>query len=860
MLKYSLFFPMRSFLFSILLIVSLYQSDLVSAKILKPKPPCPTGHNYIILTSAPLGFVCLWDSYYYNIEYSLIDYKNRLKNGEDVVIILSEIRQSMRDSGTYTPAEGIAFYPIILDRIKDYASTLCRTNNNNPIVTIPATGIYEGDTLTPTCSLSGRERPSQTGSMSMSLSFIGIGGQSIRYTQTGASFIGLQIDKKWTGKHTITCTYTPNTCIAPRINKRVIDVGWTVIPDSKPIKTHSIARIWNEVMLWAIRKDRVRPPVQARNLFHFGAMSYDIWALYHPGNQTYLFDNTVMWVCLRHHAQIPLGNRDADIEWAMSYASYRLIVHRYRESPGYSDTIAAADNLMNQLGYDTKYTKSDISKTITPAALGNSVANCYIRYGLKDGANEGGKTGITWENWSYSNQYYTPINPPLDMTGTGWGNTNIVDWNRWQPISLETFIDQWGTPIAGGAATFIGAEWGNVKPFSLQKYQQTIHERGGNRYITYLDPGLPPQATGSTLALWQWNYALVGLWSAHLDPSDIARIDISPSHLGNTSPLPVTFSGMIDFYDMKNGGTETLGRSINPKTGIPYKNNIVLRGDYTRAISEFWADGPKSETPPGHWFTIFNSVSDKIDQKRWQWTGPIIDNLEWDVKGYYALGGAMHDAAIAAWGIKWAYDGVRPISAIRAMATHGQSSDPTASSYDIMGLPLIPGYIELIGTGETLAGKSGQNIGKVKIRAWKWPKYINDPSIDRAWVDWILAINWWPYQRPSFVTPPFAGYVSGHSTFSRAAAETLITITGDEYFPWWIMETRLPRMSYLIFEQWPNTDITLQWATYRDAADESALSRIWWGIHPPMDDIPGRMLWEQIGKQAVGYANKYFKK
>jgi len=47
---------------------------------------------------------------------------------------------------------------------------------------------------------------------------------------------------------------------------------------------------------------------------------------------------------------------------------------------------------------------------------------------------------------------------------------------------------------------------------------------------------------------------------------------------------------------------------------------------------------------------------------------------------------------------------------------------------------------------------------------------INDPATEMAGVDWILAENWWPYQRPTFVTPPFAGFVSGHSTFSRAAA------------------------------------------------------------------------------------------
>jgi hypothetical protein len=171
-----------------------------------------------------------------------------------------------------------------------------------------------------------------------------------------------------------------------------------------------------------------------------------------------------------------------------------------------------------------------------------------------------------------------------------------------------------------------------VRPFSLRRDQQTIHERDGNNYITYLDPGLPPQATGSTLALWQWNYALVGLWSGHLDPRDRTHIDISPGHLGNSTPLPDTFSGMVDFYDIKNGGTKSIGRSINPKTGIAYRENTVLRGDYTRAIAEFWADGPKSETPPGHWFTIFNSVSDKMNKKRWLGSGPIIDDLEWDIK------------------------------------------------------------------------------------------------------------------------------------------------------------------------------------------------------------------------------------
>ena len=49
---------------------------------------------------------------------------------------------------------------------------------------------------------------------------------------------------------------------------------------------------------------------------------------------------------------------------------------------------------------------------------------------------------------------------------------------------------------------------------------------------------------------------------------------------------------------------------MNPITGMPYDEQLVLRGDYTRVLAEFWADGPDSETPPGHWFVLLNGVSD----------------------------------------------------------------------------------------------------------------------------------------------------------------------------------------------------------------------------------------------------------
>jgi hypothetical protein len=327
-------------------------------------------------------------------------------------------------------------------------------------------------------------------------------------------------------------------------------------------------------------------------------------------------------------------------------------------------------------------------------------------------------------------------------------------------------------------------------------------------------------------------------------------IDISPASIGNDPgaerPLPTTLAEFQAFYDSDNGGDRSPGHAMNPKTGKPYAPEVVARGDYARILAEFWADGPSSETPPGHWFTILNYVTDQLppDGKRFGAEGPVLDELAWDVKSYFTLGGGMHDAAIAAWGVKGWYDFVRPITAIRAMDTNN--------------IALEPGFIERVLAGDPLAGDGGVNIGKIKIRAWRGPTAINDPASETAGVDWILAENWWPYQRPTFVTPPFAGYVSGHSTYSRTGADILTAITGDPYFPGGLGEFQTLQNDFLVFEDGPTQNITLQWATYRDAADQCSLSRIWGGIHPPFDDIPGRRIGTLVAADAFDLAERYF--
>ena len=287
---------------------------------------------------------------------------------------------------------------------------------------------------------------------------------------------------------------------------------------------------------------------------------------------------------------------------------------------------------------------------------------------------------------------------------------------------------------------------------------------------------------------------------------------------------------------------------------------MVKQGDFARALTEFWADGPKSETPPGHWNVIANTVSDELAPNlRIGGTGPTVDRLEWDVKLYLGLNGAVHDAAIAAWGLKGNYDSARPISMIRYLGGLGQSSDPSLPSYDAEGLPLIPGLIELITKETTAPGQPHAALagheGEIAIRAWAGnPK---DPKTQSSGVAWIRAVDWVPYQLPTFVTPSFSGYVSGHSTFSRAAAEVMVGFTGSEYFPGGLSEWTT-KAGALKVEAGPSEDITLQWATYYDAADQAGQSRLFGGIHIQADDFNGRITGSVCGKEAWALAQRYY--
>lgn len=216
--------------------------------------------------------------------------------------------------------------------------------------------------------------------------------------------------------------------------------------------------------------------------------------------------------------------------------------------------------------------------------------------------------------------------------------------------------------------------------------------------------------------------------------------------------------------------------------------------DRQKAIAEYWADGPDSELPPGHW-CLFGSWVSARDH----------NTLDQDVKLFFMIANAVLDGGIAAWDAKRYFDSIRPVSAVHYF----------------------------------LAGK--------KVRAWAGPF---------AGTKTIPAEDWEPYQPSTVVTPPFAEFISGHSTFSAASAEILRRFTGSDVFG---ASVTIPAGSSKVEPGLvPARDVTLSWKTFSDAADEAGMSRRYGGIHFVEGDLEGRKIGRKIGTRVWLRAQRYF--
>ena len=258
------------------------------------------------------------------------------------------------------------------------------------------------------------------------------------------------------------------------------------------------------------------------------------------------------------------------------------------------------------------------------------------------------------------------------------------------------------------------------------------HNDGSNQLGTLTPSGLPyadytgyvPRNPATTVPLGT-DYDYSKLNANHWQPLTYfnGATTVSPTFVGAQwyNVKPFALSSAHEFLPF----IATFGPARYPsKTFTQQAQDLVAisadLNDTQKMTAEYWADGPHTELPPGHWDLFAQFVSTRDHH-----------TIDDDAKMFFALTAAIHDAAIAAWDAKRVFDSVRPITAIPFLF-HGQT-----------------------------------------IMAWGGP-YMGTVAMDGG--------SWIPYQGSVFPTPPFPEYISGHSTFSAAGAEILRRWTRSDHF------------------------------------------------------------------------------
>jgi hypothetical protein len=228
--------------------------------------------------------------------------------------------------------------------------------------------------------------------------------------------------------------------------------------------------------------------------------------------------------------------------------------------------------------------------------------------------------------------------------------------------------------------------------------------------------------------------------------------------------------------------------------------------DKEKAEAEYW--GIFGMAPAPQLIEMTKFVSDTNDLR-----------LDDDVKLFFIASNAILDASIATWDAKYAYDYVRPITAVRALG------DTMISSWRPRSLS------EALASSTPAAKEEAQH------------SVVFPPGVAEA-----PAADWEPY----LPTPPFPSYVSGHSAFTASWARAMELATGKPDFNF------KKTVRHLYVEQRELAEpVTLSYPTFRAAAEAAGISRIWAGVHWPADNERGLELGRKVGESVWRRAEQF---
>jgi len=269
--------------------------------------------------------------------------------------------------------------------------------------------------------------------------------------------------------------------------------------------------------------------------------------------------------------------------------------------------------------------------------------------------------------------------------------------------------------------------------------------------------------------------------------------------------FPIEIENILQKYVPNITNSDILQEEMNQVVQI--QSNLTNR---QKAIAEFWEAGKNTAKPPGIWNWITRNVCLSNGY-----------NEETIMKCFFGLNSCLMNSFIIAWDIKRMFEGERPITYLRRE---------------------LDGQI---------------------FKGWRGI-YEGFGSIDttQPYEEFL------PYQNPLTPTPPFPGFISGHSTCSSSAGTFLEYFTGSLKLSKQMkcliendLNVKYGNMNPLgVFRfdknkiQYENpdklsSDIILQWPTWQDAVQEAGMSRLYGGIHVITDHLGG----VEIGKWMANY-------
>jgi hypothetical protein len=545
-------------------------------------------------------------------------------------------------------------------------------------------------------------------------------------------------------------------------------VALTAAPDcltpTRTAEPQTIVGEWNCAALVEVRLSRPLrngPPMVARALAIAHTCMYDAWSAYDTIAVATTASGRTLKTRVRHHT-------DANKAKAISFAAYRCLLNLYPDDGNYNapqPPLAATPSarlaaVLGRLGYDPA--DPSVADPATPAGVGYAAAQAVIDARANDG----------------SNQYGTLPAPPCV--------TDVFPWTA-TPLKHRGDAPPEVQPLPCTAPAGFPA-YGDYVAHGYSPYVPS------NPLMGFCSPllALCPAADDFVDPLLPWpNVVDPNHWQPLVYSSHARQTFVAP-HWERVTPFALRSADQFDH-------TLIPPPDVFKNRGHYFKNvNEIIKysrelDEARKLIVEYWADGPDSECPPGHWGLFAQFVSRRDHH-----------TIDQDVKMFFAMHNASFDAGIVAWHIKRKYDGVRPITAIRYT-------------------------------------KQGQTI-----RAWGGP---GQPTEN------IRGEQWTPYNPGTNLTPPFPGYFSGHSVFSRSSATVLQLFTGSDAFGY---SAVIPAGFGRVEPNIPAVDTTVSFATFDDAAEQAGLSRLYGGIHFSDDNRTGQAVGLEIGRQAWEKAQRYF--